>query len=63
MSHDLWVQAAVGNYQEAEEILLTITSEKLKQEGIPICQLERRNFFNNIQKPTTSSQKPTKGPH
>jgi hypothetical protein len=45
MSHDLWVQAAVGNYQEAEEILLTITSEKLKQEGAPICQLERKTFF------------------
>ena len=26
-------QAAVGNYQEAEEILLSITSEKLKQGG------------------------------
>jgi hypothetical protein len=29
----LCLQAAVGNYQEAEEILLSITSEKLKQGG------------------------------
>jgi hypothetical protein len=29
----LCLQAAVGNYQEAEEILLSITCEKLKQGG------------------------------